>query len=122
MPPLVKSSPNLENLNLDPIVKWLSRNPVTVVSRVQIPLGSFPLCLLKGKYRAESMVKKNTVSYALCRDSAFLVFLLSGDRRSLPSGEDPPYHLSRNVAQFGRALALGASLRRFKSCHSDQGI
>ena len=25
----------------------------------------------------------------------------------------------RNVAQFGRALALGARSRRFKSCHSD---
>ena len=25
----------------------------------------------------------------------------------------------RNVAQFGRALALGARSRRFESCHSD---
>lgn len=30
--------------------------------------------------------------------------------------------IHRNVAQFGRASALGAEGRRFESCHSDQKI
>ena len=46
-----------------------------------------------------------------------LVLKTSDVRASV--GSNPTLSAERNVAQFGRALALGARCRRFESCHSD---
>ena len=46
-----------------------------------------------------------------------LVLKTSDVRASV--GSNPTLSALRSVAQFGRALALGARCRTFESCHSD---
>ena len=56
--------------------------------------------------------RKGTVRELVCSGSSLA-------SRQAQSGGDARYSSHRDIAQFGRALALGARGRRFKSCYPD---
>ena len=93
------------------MVKRLRHRPFTAVSGVRFPLRS-PTYGRLAQLGERLPYKQNVSSSILLAPTIFFLPFFAYNQVGL--------FVRRGVAQFGRAPALGAGGRRFKSCRSDQ--